>query len=180
MQERKTTFKSGGLPGEAGFTLMELLITVVILSIGLLGLAGLQFHSLRGNQNAYMSSIATAQVWDAADRVRANLKGAEDDHYKALTASGVEDPGCISSGCTTAQLAQYDAFVWHGRNAALLPGGEGVICLDSTPSDGADQAGHDCDGSQTAGMDIFVAKVWWDDDRDPATPLRRQVMSFVP
>ncbi len=165
---------------QRGLTLMELLIAVVILSIGLLGLAGLQFHSLRGNHNAYMSSVATAQAWDAADRLRANPAGAQGTHYDKLITSGVGDPGCISTGCTIAQLAQYDAHVWHGRNAELLPGGQGVICLDSTPNDGSSRTGHGCDDSQTDGMDIFVAKVWWDDDRDPATPLRRHVMSFVP
>ncbi len=177
MRQQRFTIKADR---QRGLTLMELLITVVILSIGLLGLAGLQFHSLRGNQNADMSSVATAQVWDAADRLRANLAGAEDGYYDNLTDGAVADPGCISNGCSAAQLAEYDAHVWHARNAELLPGGQGVICLDSTPNDGSSRTGHGCDDSQTNGMDIFVAKVWWDDDRDPATPLRRHVMSFVP
>ncbi len=177
MREQDFTIKA---VRQRGLTLMELLITVVILSIGLLGLAGLQFHSLRGNQNAYMSSIATAQVWDAADRLRANIAGVEGGKYDNLVVSGVEDPGCISEGCDSGDLALYDAHVWHGRNAELLPGGQGVICLDSTPDDGSGQAVHGCDSNQTDGMRFFAAKVWWDDDRDPATPLRRHVMSFIP
>jgi len=163
---------------QSGFTLLEVLITVIILSIGILGLAGLQFNALRSNQNAAQSTIAALQLIDAADRLRGNLTGANNGDYDEL-AGGGEDPGCISTGCTRQQLAQYDAWSWNNQITAL-PGGEGIICLDSTPNDGNSSTEPVCDGALTGGLQIFAAKIWWDDDRNPETPRRRQTMSITP
>jgi len=171
--------------GSGGFTLMEVLVTIVILSIGLLGVAGLQLNSLRGNQNALESSVAVALAAEGADRVRANLPGvrnpntgiADRTFYDLIDAAG-SDPGCISSGCSVAQIAQTDAYEWISRIQLLLPGGEGVICRDSTPNDGTGATAHGCD--QNAGSDVFAIKIWWDHDRNPATPLIAYRMSLIP
>ena len=173
-------------PGtSAGFTLMEVLVTIVILSIGLLGVAGLQLNSLRGNQNALESSVAVTLAAEAADRIRANLPGvrnqntgaADQNHYDLLTAAGT-DPSCISSTCSVAQIAQTDAYEWFTRLEELLPGGEGVICRDGTPNDGTSAAAHGCD--QNPATDIFAIKVFWDHDRNPATGLIAYRMSLIP
>ena len=169
----------------AGFTLMEVLVTIVILSIGLLGVAGLQLNSLRGNQNALEGSVAVTLAVEAADRIRANRPGvrnpvtgaADQTQYDLLDAAG-SDPGCISSTCSVAQIAQTDAFEWFTRLEELLPGGEGVICRDSTPNDGTSSTAHACDQDPTT--DIFAIKVWWDHDRDPATALMAYRMSLIP
>ena len=57
----------------AGFTLIEVLIAMLVLAVGLLGLAGLQATSLRNNQSAYNRSQATQLAYDLADRMRANF-----------------------------------------------------------------------------------------------------------
>jgi type IV pilus assembly protein PilV len=107
---------------------------------------------------------------EATDRVRANIPGVIGDHYRFIDSAG-SDPGCISSGCAPAQVAQTDAFEWITRVQTQLPGGVGVICWDSTPNDG--EGGHIssptpwdpmCDGDATAG--IIAVKVAWDHDRD--------------
>ena len=59
----------------AGFTLIEVLIAMLVLAVGLLGLAGLQATSLRNNQSAYNRSQATQLAYDIADRMRANSAG---------------------------------------------------------------------------------------------------------
>ena len=169
---------NGSSAYQRGFTLMEILITVVIMSVGLLGLAGLQFDSLRGNQNAYMGSVATSQAWDAADRLRANIPGVDADNYTSPN-SGTSH-NCQSSACSSSDLAEFDKYEWHQANADLLPDGQGVICVDSTPDDGVSQASHECDGTLVGGIRMFAVKVWWDDDRNPDTALRRHVMSFIP
>ncbi len=56
-----------------GFTLIEVLIAMLVLAVGLLGLAGLQATSLRNNQSAYNRSQATQLAYDLADRMRANF-----------------------------------------------------------------------------------------------------------
>lgn len=170
----------------AGFTLMEVLVTVVILSIGLLGVAGLQFGSLRGNQSALQSSIAAALAAEGADRIRANLPGvvnpdtgAARSAYDLITSAG-SDPGCIESGCGYAELAQYDAYKWI-TEIEKLPGGQGTICRDGTPYDGTGSDAPMCDGSPNAnGLDVFAVKIWWDHDRDPSTPRLAYRVSIVP
>lgn len=177
----------------AGFTLMEVLVTIVILSIGLLGVAGLQMNSLRGNQNALDSTVAVSLVREGADRVRANLPAVREDNgkgallpnspYELIDSAGV-DPGCISSGsvpCSPSQVAQTDAFEWITSVAENLPGGVGVICRDSTPNDGHG-GGKDnpwdpmCDGAS----EVFAVKVAWDHDKDPETVFTVYRMSFMP
>ena len=80
--------------------------------------------------------------------------------------------------CSVAEIAQTDAYEWFTRLEALLPGGEGVICRDSTPNDGTDKAAHGCDGDPAT--DIFAIKVWWDHDRDDTTVLSAYRMSLIP
>jgi type IV pilus assembly protein PilV len=195
MKETQSKCASGraAFKGSRGFTLMEVLVTVVILSIGLLGVAGLQFGSLRGNQSALQSSIAAALAAEGADRLRANVPGVRDrvtgalrHSYDELNAAG-EDPTCITTtGCSVADVAQHDAYEWITSIQAQLPSGEGVICRDSTPFDGTGSASADngCDGDTASG--IFAVKVFWDHDRgalDDAgnpTPLMAYRVSLIP
>lgn len=141
---------------QAGFTLFEVLVAVVILSIGLLGLAGMQVLGLQNNQSAYYRTLATQQAWDMADRMRANSDGVVDNRYDDLDGSSA-DPGCISAagGCDPSQLAQYDDWEWGAQNAALLPEGAGTVCRTSDFDPNA------CNGNG----DMFAVRVSWLDDR---------------
>ena len=80
---------------QSGFTLIEVLVTAVILTIGLLGLAGLQYNSLQGNQGAQMNTVAVLQALDAADRLRSNPVGVASNEYDNLVGGPGENPGCI-------------------------------------------------------------------------------------
>jgi type IV pilus assembly protein PilV len=119
---------------QSGFTLLEILVAIVVLSIGLLGLAALQVVSLNNNQVAYYRSIASQQAYDMADRMRANLDGIGAGNYSDLTAVLPVDPACILAGCTSAQMATTDHFQWLTNNARLLPGGTGTVRCVSGPA----------------------------------------------
>ena len=112
---------------QQGFTLLEVLIALLVLSIGLLGLAALQTTGLRSNEMASMRTTATMLAYDISDRMRANPQGTIDSNYKvgsgALT---VTVPDCTSTDCTTAQMAAFDLVQWKTA-LALLPGGQGDI-----------------------------------------------------
>lgn len=111
---------------QRGFSLLEVLIAIVILAIGLLGVARLQANSVGFNHGAYLRSQATLQVYDMADRMRSNMPGVTAGNYNAIAGTPA-DPNCFAAGCTPAQMAQYDTFEWNTANAAQLPGGVGTV-----------------------------------------------------
>jgi len=145
---------------QTGMTLIEILVSLLILSIGLLGMAGLQTVSLRNTQSAYQRTQAAILSTDIVERVRANLQGVEAGSYD--NAAGELTAACNSAaGCSAAQMAANDVAEWKQALAATLPEGEGTLCADATPDDGT-PAAPACDGVG----DLFAVKIWWDSDRD--------------
>ncbi|MDZ7752604.1 MAG: type IV pilus modification protein PilV [Gammaproteobacteria bacterium] len=119
-----------------GFTLLEVLIAMVVLAVGLLGLAALQTQALRFNNSAYVRSQAVQLSYDMADRMRANLPAIEAGDYNTFadyncTAADLPaDPGCIqtATGCAEAEdVAETDFFIWNQTIRATLPAGCGVV-----------------------------------------------------
>lgn len=118
-------------PSDAGFTMVEILVTLIILSIGLLGLAGLQANSMTNNHNAYLKSQAMLLANDMGDRMRANMVGVGAGNYNSI--SGLPaDPGCISAGCTPGLMATSDTFEWNTALQDQLPAGTGTVDGDGT------------------------------------------------
>lgn len=101
-----------------GFTLIEVLISMVILAIGLLGLAAMQAVSLRDNLDSYNYQQATLLAYEMQDRIRAN--GVYWTENSSVTAS--ENTTCDASpGCTAAQLAANDYDYWQKKVKNTLP-----------------------------------------------------------
>ena len=100
-----------------GFTLLEVLVAVVVLSIGLLGLAGLMASSLKNSHSAYQRTQATWLAYDALDRMRANRPAALAGGYN-LALGGT--PG--GSGVAASDLSD-----WSTALANTLPAGQGSI-----------------------------------------------------
>lgn len=117
-----------------GFTLIEVLVAIVVLSLGLLGLAGLIALGLKTNQTAYYRTIATQQANDMADRIRSNLAGARAGNYNAILANTPASVDCVALACTPAEMATYDWARWNTLNGILLPGGAGTVA--GTPATG--------------------------------------------
>jgi type IV pilus assembly protein PilV len=131
-----------------------------VLAIGLLGLAGLQMTALRFNHSAYLRSQATMLAADIADRIRVNSVAREAGSYNSGTAT--QATACnTTSGCSTSALAGNDLYEWDQQLAAMLPGGEGIVCLDTSPKDGTDKTSAACSGSGS----VYAIKIWWTDDR---------------
>lgn len=148
-----------------GFTLLEVLIAVLILAIGLLGMAGLQVAGLRNNYSAYLRSQSTQLAYDIADRMRANPAGVIGGSYNNQAApNSAPSPDCVSNSCTSSQMASKDLFDWTTTLAAQLPNGRGVVCIDSSPNDGT-FASNACDGVGN----VYAIKIWWNDEYDRGT-----------
>ena len=114
---------------KTGFTLIEVLIAMVVLAVGLLGLAGLQMAGLRNNQSAYNRSQATELAYDLADRMRANTVGAAT--YATGTAMAIAN--CKNTtGCSPTEMAVNDLFEWNSAISTALPdGGTGIILFSA-------------------------------------------------
>jgi type IV pilus assembly protein PilV len=115
-----------------GFTLIEILVTLVIISVGLLGVAGLHALSLRNNYDALIRSHASALAGDIADRMRANRDAAFDGDYDLPMNS---DPSA-GEGAT---LADTDLVEWVTRLEEQLPNGDGSIQMAPAPAPGDPQ-----------------------------------------
>lgn len=104
---------------QRGFSLFEVLVTVVVVSVGLLGLAGLQFAGLRASNNAQDATYAMQLAQDLADRIRANRVGALNGAYDpfSIDASTPEqnNPGCQATACDPTNIAQLDRYELHRR-----------------------------------------------------------------
>lgn len=116
----------------AGFSLLEVLIALVILSVGLLGIAALISTALKSNGSAYMRTQATAQAYNIIDRMRANYPGALNLDYNTpmpATAAPSGSTACTGSGasCGSSALAAYDISQWEYDLATHLPQGRGSV-----------------------------------------------------
>ncbi|MDP2430440.1 MAG: type IV pilus modification protein PilV [Pseudomonadota bacterium] len=113
---------------QSGFSMLEVLVTLVVLSTGLLGVANLQVEALRGNQGAYLSTTAAQQALDMAERMNANPAGVAANRYDSLGDSiPVVKVNCQSADCSPTQLALFDHNRWNASNQSLLPGGNGQV-----------------------------------------------------
>lgn len=137
--------------------MIEVLVSVVILALAALGYAKLQLSGLSANASAMWRSKATTLAYEAADRVRANLPGVTAGQYDNLITPSTSTSACtLTNVCTNAQMAARDFVQWRDAVLNVLPGGSGVICLDSTADDGT-AASPACDGT---GAQIAI-KVFW-------------------
>jgi type IV pilus assembly protein PilV len=113
-----------------GFTMVEVMVALLILSIGLLGLAMLQVTNLQFNTDAYTRTQATLIAYDIIDRMRVNPTGITNGYYKILNdtdyTSNIQPCtaatcGC-PSGCNAQALAIYDLWRWYSMQEKYLPG----------------------------------------------------------
>lgn len=118
-----------------GFSLLEVLIAIVVLSIGLLGLAGLQFSALRGNSQSYERSQAHLLAYEIADAMRANRLATSQGAFEIAPDDTPALPAvdCAVASCTSAESAAFALANWHARMRILLPGSTARITCSTAP-----------------------------------------------
>lgn len=107
---------------QQGFSLLEVLITMLVVSFGLLGIAGIIITSLKNNQSSYARSQASLMVNDIVDRMRANRSSAE--------ASPSPYNLALSAAPSGADIASADLTEWRAALATNLPAGTGAVAVD--------------------------------------------------
>lgn len=130
-----------------GFTLVEILVTVVILSIGLLGIAGLQAATSRYKINSWVRGSTALLFSDFADRVRANPNEAGRPYREgpvvassytlqtlwadqAAATPPAPTLSCLTASCTPAERAAYDMAVWLQNVRRQMPSGSAWVTGD--------------------------------------------------
>lgn len=154
---------------ERGFTLLEVLVAVLVLSLGVLGLGQLQVVLTRSIHDGFLQEQAVALVYDMADRMRANEVGVNAGNYDSADGANYQAPAdnnCTQgagapSDCTAAEMAAHDRFEWNQALAQILPAGAGAVCTDSDPSDATA-----CDG---AGAVYTISATWNERDGNTRT-----------
>jgi type IV pilus assembly protein PilV len=152
---------------QSGFSLVEVLVSVVVLSIGVLGAVGMQVASLQSGREVRNQAMAGSMAKELAERMRGN-------HAIALQASSTNNPyllatripkiatfstpspNCATTTCTPIQIAAWDIVEWQTRMRDALPAPQVVVCMDSTPFvDGFPR--WDCDNQGN----VAVLKLSW-------------------
>ena len=117
-----------GMPRKSrGFTLIEVLIALVIMSVGMLGIAGLYVHSMQAGRTSVLRHNAVILAGDIADRIRANPRAGA-----AYGLAGANN-NCVNGGvnCTIGEMAANDIFLWDQQAAATLPNGQVNIVFNN-------------------------------------------------
>lgn len=127
-----------------GFTLLEVLVAVLIFSLGLMGLAGLLAVSVKTNHAAYLRTQATFLAQGMADRMRANVLGLWNNSYNiALTApltTKITLPTtCTSAACNYSDVATRDLDIFQDQLMTFLPSPRTMIACNTTQVPTADQ-----------------------------------------
>jgi type IV pilus assembly protein PilV len=115
-----------------GFSMVEMMVALVVLSVGMLGVASLFATSLSSGSSAISRMQAVSLANDLADRIRSNptAQGA----YKAAGAG--TNHNCVGGAvgavkCVPADMAANDMFVWNAQIASAWPGGSGTGSVDA-------------------------------------------------
>ncbi|MGH8751672.1 MAG: type IV pilus modification protein PilV [Burkholderiales bacterium] len=150
-----------------GFTLLEVLIAILVLSFGFLAFAGMQLISLRNAHSGTYQTVATQLAREMADNLRANQVGVTGGFYDNPAVNGVLSTNCLTTaGCTVQNMANMDIYMWTQKLAVVLPLGRGHVCRTSTLNTGT-PAAPAC--TNTPG-EPYAIKIWWDDSRTGAVP----------
>lgn len=130
---------------QTGTGMIEVLVAIVILSIGLLGLAGLQTAGLKSNQSASFRSTASMMAYSMLDSMRANRISAGEGSYSHSLSE--DDPAAEAEGDVE---IPGDVTAWLDELKSRLPDGNGAIDIDADNK--------------------VTITIQWDDSRGAATP----------
>ena len=167
IQKKTTRF----LPkaSQSGFSIIEVLVAILILSIGMLGAVGMQAAALQANKESRNQAVAITFARELAEKMRGNKAIAIqatatanpyliDTTLNATPTIATPSTNCFLNGCaSTTDMATWDVADLQARLQTALPTPRIKVCFDQTPFDASGQAQWIC--SDTG--DIAVLKMSW-------------------
>lgn len=154
---------------QGGFSIIEVLVAIIILSVGMLGAVGMQVTAMQSNKEARNQAAATTLARELAEKMRGNhtvaiKSAAADNPYIFDVTLNINDiiatpaVNCFTAGCPIVKdAATWDVADWQRRVQATLPTPRVKVCFDQTPFDSAGKPQWDC----TDDGDIAVLKMSW-------------------
>jgi type IV pilus assembly protein PilV len=159
-----------------GFTLLEILVAIIVLSFGLLGMVGIQAMALKSNNDAKQQSTAVQLAGELSDMMRSNKSiavGLTSAANPYLIANYLGGPNTVTnppemctgtSGCTsTINVASWEVYDWLTRVNNTFPGARVQVCYDNAPYTTSALGGlpqWGCNGTASAGGSISI-KIGW-------------------
>jgi type IV pilus assembly protein PilV len=129
-------FGAGRKPKQHGFTLIESLVALVVLSVGMLGIGSLYVVSLQSERTALYRTQAVNLAGDMLDRIRAN--GTARDSYAMAAAADApkekDTKDCLQDPCSKADLAKFDLARWVAAVKNTLPSGDATVVVTKAAS----------------------------------------------
>ena len=143
-----------------GFSMIEVLVSLIVIGVGMLGLSGLQIASMKGTNNAHSRNAATMLVMELSDRMRANPAGVTGGFYENDVKCSKNEAQCKSASfCSPEKVARIDVQEImcgvlkggkrEGGTANLLP--NGFLAVDY---------GTDCDATINHDDETSITLSW--------------------
>lgn len=163
---RMKTRLTSGKHFNHGLSRLEVLISLFVLVIGLLGSTALQMAGGASHWISYQRAEAVLQAYDIIDRIRANPIGEMHGDYNNISLGLVpaSRPDCVVRACSPDQRAAYDISRWSTTNSALLTNGRGAVCHGTF-----DQNYASCSSDGSA----FSVAITWTDGNEPQSIMVR-------
>jgi len=148
-----------------GYGLLEVLVSLVVISIGALGFAKAQISGLQITTDAELRTAATILIQDMAGRIQANAGEA----WQGLTSGYQVGPPALNANClatngsicTGNQMAKHDLADWNALFASSFPATSnavGIVCLDNVPGNPARACSPPAVNPNTV---VFTIKIFW-------------------
>lgn len=157
------------MPGlkRSGFSLIEVLVSLLVLAVGVIGAVGMQLAALRTAQQSAFQTFALQLAAEMVDAMRAGGGRLEPTMWVMDYSSANDgDPAapakfCYASSCDAQELAEFQRYEWKKRVKAVLPAGRVQVCREATPWDGAKRSFNwSCDSGAEGGAPLVVKLGW--------------------
>jgi type IV pilus assembly protein PilV len=156
-----------GARTQRGASLMEVLIAVVVLSMGLVGVSALTITSVRNNQNANIRTRVSVLVEDFADRMRRNGEGLKQGYYDTVSVNGnTAATASCASNCTAQATANNDAQLLSQRLGEMFQSSSATVS---------------CSTASAGQRACLITVNWWESiaTREASTSGTQQSVQFV-
>ena len=165
----KLSSRSFRSQNQYGFSLIEVLVAIIILSVGMLGAVGMQSAALQSNKESKNQAAAVTFARELGERMRGNhgvaIKTVASDNpylfdttFTGTSSVAAFSVNCFTTGCSVPKdAAAWDVADWQGRVLAILPTPRVKVCFDQNPYDSAGIARWAC----TNDGDLSVLKMSW-------------------